>query len=136
MKKTTTLLASLLVSIILLSQTPGIKWQRTIGGNDIEGIKFTVKTIDNAILLVGATSSADGAFAANHGASDIWVEKLSIEGVTIWRKMLGGSGEEGLNAYYYNTDGSVVLMGYTESVDGDITGNHGGLTGFFKYCCN
>jgi uncharacterized repeat protein (TIGR01451 family) len=126
MNKTTALFAGILLSLFVNAQTPGIKWQRTFGGANREDIFYTIKTNDNAILQIGATFSTDGLFSSSHGLTDLWVEKLTLDGVTLWRKIMGGSGYEDLVSYYYNnTDGSVVISCITESVDGDVTGNHG-----------
>jgi uncharacterized repeat protein (TIGR01451 family) len=123
-KKTTVLLVSIFQFLISYSQTPGINWQRTIGGSQHEEIFFNVKTVDNAIIIIGQTFSTDGGFNNHGGNVDIWVEKLSLNGVTQWRRTLGGSDNEDLNAYYYNTDGTLLIASTTSSSDGDVTGNH------------
>jgi uncharacterized repeat protein (TIGR01451 family) len=125
MKKTTAFLVSLLLSMILLSQTPGMKWQRTIGGSEREELMFNVKTIDNGIILIGTTHSNDKGFTGHGNNTDIWVEKLNLDGVTQWRKTYGGSDNENVSSYWYNTDGTLVIASTSASVDGDVTDHHG-----------
>ena len=43
-----------------------------------------------------------------------------------WQKCYGGTGEENANAIAQTTDGGYIMAGYTNSVNGDITSNHGG----------
>lgn len=47
------------------------------------------------------------------------VETLHFE--TEWVKTFGGSGEEDMNAISATPDGGYILVGYTQSTDGDIT---------------
>ncbi|MGB3074225.1 MAG: hypothetical protein WBB36_02835, partial [Chitinophagales bacterium] len=43
-----------------------------------------------------------------------------------WQKCLGGSGYEIAKSVQQTSDGGFIVAGYTESTDGDISGNHGG----------
>ncbi len=43
-----------------------------------------------------------------------------------WQKSLGGSGKDYANSICQTVDGGYVVAGYTNSVDGDVVGNHGG----------
>jgi len=43
-----------------------------------------------------------------------------------WQKSLGGSGNDYANSITQTSDGGYVVAGYTNSVDGDVVGNHGG----------
>ncbi len=42
-----------------------------------------------------------------------------------WQKCYGGSGFDGCESVHQTKDGGYVAAGYTESVDGDVTINHG-----------
>lgn len=42
-----------------------------------------------------------------------------------WQKCLGGSENEQLNTIQATADGGYIAVGYTNSIDGDLTGNHG-----------
>ena len=44
----------------------------------------------------------------------------------VWKRILGGSLYEIMNVILPTPEGGYITAGYTESVDGDITGNHGG----------
>ena len=42
-----------------------------------------------------------------------------------WQKSLGGSGVDFALSIQQTSDGGYIVAGYSESTDGDITGNHG-----------
>src|SRR5205809_153959 len=44
----------------------------------------------------------------------------------LWQKCLGGSGNDNANSIRQTTDGGYVVAGSSGSVDGNVTGNHGG----------
>ena len=129
MKKNLSAIFIILLTVIgaskAFTQTPGIQWQRTMGGEADDIPEFSIKTIDNGIITVSITSSVTGDVAGNHGATDIWVVKMNLQGVIAWAQTLGGSGTEIPVSYYYNTDGSIVILGTTTSNNGNVSGNHG-----------
>lgn len=51
--------------------------------------------------------------------------KLDAVGSIQWQKCLGGSGTESARSIKQTNDGGYVVTGYTSSVDGDVSGNHG-----------
>ena len=116
----------LFITIYSTGQAPGIRWQRTLGGtlNDIPAFSF--KTNDNGFITVTETSSNNGDITGFHGGTDIWVSKMNYQGQLIWRRTLGGTNIESPFTYYYNTDGTFLIVGYAASNDGNVSGNHGG----------
>ena len=42
-----------------------------------------------------------------------------------WQKCLGGAGDDRANDVLINPDGTMIVVGCTFSVNGDVTGNHG-----------
>jgi uncharacterized repeat protein (TIGR01451 family) len=51
---------------------------------------------------------------------------MNFQGMIEWKKTLGGSLNETPVSYYYNTDGTLIILGTTSSNDNDVSGNHGG----------
>lgn len=124
MKKTIFLSALILTLNTAFSQIPGIKWQRALGDINYDSPKFTVKTNDNGIIIVGYLTENTGG-SSIYGPTNLWVEKFNDQGISQWRKILGGSGSEDVTSYVYNVDGSIVILANTFSTDGDITNSHG-----------
>jgi len=61
----------------------------------------------------------------NHGQWDCLVVKLDPSGNLTWQKCLGGSQDEYAKSIQQTADGGYVVVGYTYSNDGDVSGNHG-----------
>ena len=85
---------------------------------------------DTDFMIMGITESNDGDVSGNHGGSDLWFLKMFQNRTIAWQKCLGGSGNEtGYDSspeFESTQDGGYLLSGYTESNDGDVSGNHGG----------
>jgi len=54
------------------------------------------------------------------------VGRYATQGNFFWKKILGGSGEETLEEFIETKDGGYVLVGSSDSNDGDIQSNKGG----------
>lgn len=108
------------------SQVPAIEWQKTFGGTNVDGSTKIQQTIDGGYILGGLTFSNDLDVEGNHGGSDFWVIKTSINGTLEWQKTFGGSGNEYLHSLQQTTDGGYILAGYSTSNNGDVSVNNGG----------
>jgi hypothetical protein len=118
--------------IIKLNNAGNIVWKKLIGGSYGDWAYAVKAAPDGGFIIAGASSSNDGNISGNHGGQDGLLAKLDNSGNIVWQKSLGGSG---LEYFYYNslivnTDGSIVVVGTTESNDGDVSGNHGGQDGW------
>jgi hypothetical protein len=125
---------------------PTIEWQKCFGGATSNG-QGTVprsfqETKDGGYLVVGSGSALSGdlwlcyknhdiffsTFSIQDG--DVWVMKLSPIVGTIppaieWQKYFGGSSNERAVSILPTADGSYIVAGYTDSNDGNVSGNHG-----------
>jgi hypothetical protein len=104
---------------------PTIQWQKSLGGTGVEIGSFVQQTNDGGFIFAGNSESNDGDVSGNHGESDYWLVKLSSIGTIEWQKSLGGSGNEGLSSIQLTNDGGYIVAGFSESNDGDVSGNHG-----------
>jgi hypothetical protein len=107
-----------------------LQWQKCFGSVYGEvGISIQ-QTIDGGYILIGFTiSNNNGDVSGNHGSlgsQDIWVVKLNASSVLQWQKCYGGTSEEMSTEIKQTIDGGYILTGYTNSNDGDVSGNHGG----------
>jgi gliding motility-associated-like protein len=102
-----------------------VMWQRSVGGSLSEYTSMT-EDADGGYLVWGASTSADGDVQGGHGGVDFWLAKLSTNGELRWQRCLGGTGEDTFKWIIQPTDETYVAFGFTDSNDGDVSGNHGG----------
>src|SRR5882724_7618336 len=107
---------------------PSIVWAKCLGGTNNDTAKSIIRTYDNGYLVAGSSKSNDGDVSGHHGpltTSDAWLVKLSSDGTIQWQKSYGGTGNDGFNELITTSDGNYLAIGYTDSNDGDVSGNHG-----------
>jgi len=102
-----------------------IAWKKCFGGSLYEEAYKIISTSDGGCLVGGITPSNDGDVTGYHGEFDIWVVKLDGSGNLVWQKCLGGSSEDWFKFVTHTVDGGFLIVGYSYSNDGDVTGNHG-----------
>lgn len=102
-------------------------WQKTMGGSGADYGPMKVKeTPGHDLVLLGFTTSDDGDVSLNRGLSDMWLVKLDPAGNLLWEKTYGGSGSDMGYDFLLMDDGSLAVLGQTNSVDGDLVGTNGG----------
>ena len=117
----------------LFSQAPSIQWQKSYGGSnydEMNGADPYLLTSDGGFLINGVSSSTDGDVTGNHGSYDFWLLKSDANGNISWQKSLGGSNYDNGVAAEPTSDGGYILVGYSGSNDGDVSGNHGSYDGW------
>ncbi|MBK8614686.1 MAG: gliding motility-associated C-terminal domain-containing protein [Flavobacteriales bacterium] len=100
-------------------------WQRAYGGSAYEQC-YIFSADQNNLVLSGVTNSTDGPMADNHGDLDLWIGELPQSGAAQWQRCLGGSAYDRGILRTRTADGGYMIVGYTDSNDGDVSGNHGG----------
>jgi hypothetical protein len=76
--------------------------------------------------MAGTTNSADKSIGLNSkGELDFLVTKTSAAGNLIWSKSFGGSGNDVCNQVINTKDGGLLLVGSTNSINGDVLKNQG-----------
>lgn len=111
--------------IVKLNSSGVIQWQKALGGSSIEEANSVQQTSDGGYIVAGTAASSDGDVTGGHGSFDDWIIKLDSSGNIQWKKTLGGSMVEHANSIRQTTDNGYIIAGYSNSVNGDITGNHG-----------
>lgn len=115
--------------IVRLNRNNDTVWTRTLGSNGGEDYVTAAATPDGGFIIAGATNGHNnGDVGINHspGHYDCWVVKLTGNGEIAWARMLGGTQSEYGRSVTVTTDGNIVVAGYTNSNDGDVSGHHGG----------
>lgn len=114
----------------LKAQTPGIEWEKCLGGG-YGDYAWSVKSVnDGGYVVVGYSESNDGDIDDHFGnpeLADYWIVKLDSAGKIKWKKSLGGSYLDQATCIQQDVDDNYVIAGSSASIDGNITNNHGGL---------
>ncbi len=111
--------------IVKLGSTGDIQWQKSLGGTGTENPYSIEQTTDGGYIVAGSSTSNNGDVTGNHGSTDYWVVKLKSTGTIQWQKSLGGSGAEKAYSIQQTADDGYIVAGYSESNEGDVSGNHG-----------
>ena len=101
-----------------------IWWVKCLGGTRIDWADCIQQTADGGFIVAGHTTSNDGNVSGNHGDTDYWVVKLNPDtrtGSTFF------SGNDRATSIQQTSDGGYIVAGSTNSKDGNVTGNHGGM---------
>lgn len=111
--------------IVKLDSTGNIQWQKALGGSEVDDAFAVQQTTDGGYIVAGNSASNNGDVSGGHGSDDFWVVKLNPDGGLQWQHCYGGSASEVSRYAKQTPDGGYVVIGYTLSNDGDVTGNHG-----------
>jgi len=111
--------------VVKLTSTGSIDWEKSLGGSGADQPHSIQQTIDGGYVVAGYTTSVDGDVTGAYVGLDYWVVKLTNTGSIDWQKCLGGSNAEIPYAIEQTLDGGYVVAGYSQSTDGDLTGNYG-----------
>ncbi len=102
-----------------------IEWEATYGGTGYDDANHIEQVVTGGYVIAGVTFSNDGDVTGNHGKSDFWVVKLKSDINLVWENTFGGLENEQAKSVSATLDGGSITAGYTESNDGEVTGNHG-----------
>jgi Secretion system C-terminal sorting domain len=113
------------LTITLLRAQPNIEWAKTFGGTNADQARSIRQSLYGGYIVAGTTSSNNGDVFGNHGGVDFWILKLDALGLIQWKKTYGGNSDEQPYSIQLTKDGGYVVVGYTLSNNGDVSGNHG-----------
>lgn len=115
--------------VVKLDTIQQLEWQKALGGTGTDLLSSVIQTNDGGYITTGHVYSQDGDVAGSgfHGPfmNDFWVVKLNNTGVIQWKRALGGSGNDLAQSIQQTADGGYIVFGFTTSLDGDVTNNHG-----------
>jgi hypothetical protein len=122
MKRMFTVIAMLICTLMTThAQVGEIVWSKNFGGSSWE-TAYTMRIVNNRIVVAGTTHSPDGNFAGLPArAGEFFIFKTEMNGEITWRKKYGGSGTEMCYSMEPTADGGFILVGSTASKDGDAT---------------
>ncbi|TGD56922.1 hypothetical protein [Flavobacterium humi] len=108
-------------------------WEKCFGGTSEERLRHTqfgrsnvIRTFDNKFVIAGNSVSTNGDITDSNGGRDCWIVKFDGDGNLVWQKSYGGSDQDQANKVIETSDHGYLVIGSTNSVDGDVTNNKGG----------
>lgn len=113
-------------NIISAQTAPIIQWQKCLGGSSDDRANSIKQTSDGGFIVAGSTASNNGDVSGNHGSRDFWVVKLDANGNIQWQKCYGGTRWDAAYGIEQTLDGGYIVVGESNSTNGDVSGNHGG----------
>jgi hypothetical protein len=112
--------------IFKINNSGNLVWQKNIGGSGYENFQSVVFNSDTSYTITGFTSSSSITNNGNYGLRDLWLIKMKDgSGDIQWSKNFGGSGDEQGLSVQKTIGNGYLIAGYTESTDGDVSGNNG-----------
>jgi len=111
--------------IVKLDTIGAIQWQISLGGSDHDDANSIAQTSDGGYIVAGSTQSANGDVTNSLGGIDYWIVKLDSTGTILWQRTFGGSSGEVALSIIQTLDEGYIVAGYSHSMDGDLTNNHG-----------
>jgi hypothetical protein len=101
-------------------------WNKSLGGSQFDTALSIKKTLNNQYMIVGHTRSNDHQLT-NLGQNDAFIMGIDAHpnsGI-LWQKTFGGSSFDFATDVTQTADGSFVLVGDTQSNNGDFALNKG-----------
>ena len=114
--------------VVKLDTGGTVKWQKLYGGLGDDTPYDIQQTTDGGYIAGGYSQSNSGDVTGHHGSinsADYWVIKLDTAGNLKWQKSYGGTQDDEITSLKQTSDGGYVFLGYTSSINGDVSGNHG-----------
>jgi hypothetical protein len=118
------------VWIFKINATGNIVWDKTFGGNYNDHGTSILPLSDGSFIFTASSNSTSGDVMSNQGFSDYWVVKINSIGNIIWSKSYGGSSYDYAHEIIQLNDGNFLVTGKSESMNGDVVGNHGDYDAF------
>ncbi|MGB0366872.1 MAG: hypothetical protein ACPGC8_04475 [Flavobacteriaceae bacterium] len=111
--------------IIKLDQAGNLIWERSFGGSQYDAANAV--TLDQAqnIYVLGNTFSEDHDVSSPLGHSDMWLISLNQNGELLGERSFGGSGFDMGRDLAFAPNGTLWLVGYSQSEDIDFSLNAG-----------
>lgn len=119
--------------VLKLDSIGNLLWEKSFGGSQNDILRSVLICDSSNYLLYGTVASNDLQVSNNHGLDDIWIVKIDAIGNIVWQKCYGGSRYEIVSAIKKDSDGGYILVGTSDSPDGDVSGIHTGAC--FPYTC-
>ena len=106
---------------------PSTQWQRTYGGSGGDNGRQIIALSSGGYVVAATSSSNDGdVIGCDQQGINIWLAHLDPLGAIVWQRCFGGSGNEICFDLIQTMDEGYIVVGSTNSTDGDISTPLGG----------
>lgn len=116
--------------LVKIDDTGSIVWQKPYGGSKDESITGIDISTDSTVFVAAWTNSTNGDVSFKKDSTDYWRLIIDKNGNIENEKTVGGSSYEVANGIVATEDKSCIMVGYTNSTNGDISTPLGGLDGW------
>ena len=101
--------------------------EKSLGGTQGDYANSIQQTINGGYIVAGYTESTNGDVTGNNGiGGKYWIVKLDLLGNIQWENCYGGNGvDDGAYSIQQTSDSGFIVAGFSQSTDGEVTGNHG-----------
>lgn len=109
--------------IVRLSSTGSKLLDRSFGGSASDFAYDIKPATDGNYWIVGASASgiSGNKTSTNYGGYDYWLIKINTSGTKLWENVYGGNADDVALRISVNSDGEILLGGYTRSTAGSGT---------------
>jgi hypothetical protein len=109
-----------------LNATGDIQWTRTYGSTSNDSMNEVIACADGGFLMVGGTEGSNLEISgAGKGFIDFCIMKADANGRLLWLRALGGTNLDMAYSAVETTDNAYIIVGETNSSNGDMTSNLG-----------
>lgn len=120
-----------------VTENAEILWTKTYGTNQNDWVNEVIICADGGYLMVGGTEANNNEVpGAGNGFIDIYLIKVGTTGALQWQKGLGGANLDEAFSATQLTDGSFLIVGESNSTNGDLAVNLGEKDGFILRISN
>ena len=100
-------------------------WTKTYGGSNFDSARTVRELSSGEILIAGSSRSADMQISENFGQNDVWIVKAASNSEFLSSLSIGGSQIDLANDAIQLDNGTVIVVGSSESSDHQIIENKG-----------
>lgn len=114
--------------VVKTDASGNLLWQKCLGSSGDDEAMSINATADGGCVVTGNVEANDYNASGVHytiSSSDFWIVKLNAAGSIEWQKALGGFAQDVPFSVQQTADGGYIVIGLTESVDGDVTQSYG-----------
>jgi hypothetical protein len=111
--------------LVAIDPQGNLIWEKSLGGSMFDSAKNLLPMNNNLYCVTGSSRSNDVDVTTNNGENDAWTVVVDAQGTIIFEQAIGGSSLDFSEGAAQGADGSLLIVGNTESSDGDIIQNLG-----------